>query len=89
LIPDIRNLVRNIFTRKSHRYNMAIGSLDRLSPLSVLTRGYSVPLDERGAVIKRVGDTAIGRLVKLILRDGLLRCTVNSIERGKPYGEKK
>jgi exodeoxyribonuclease VII large subunit len=89
LIPDIRNVVRNILTSKAHRYNMALAAIDRLSPLSVLKRGYSIALDERDAVIKRTDDTAIGRLIKLILGDGLLRCTVNSLERGKPYGENK
>ncbi|OHD69969.1 MAG: exodeoxyribonuclease VII large subunit [Spirochaetes bacterium RBG_16_49_21] len=89
VVPDITILIKNIINNKTYRYGMALNALDQLSPLSVLKRGYSIAMDERDAVLKSVAGTAVGRLIKLIMHDGLLRCAVNSIEKGKHHGEKK
>ncbi len=45
-------------------------SLDALSPLKVLERGYSVARDENGHVLKAVADFPAGREFRLRVVDG-------------------
>ena len=44
--------------------------LDALSPLRVLARGYAVPRDAQGTVLKRVAQLPIGKEFKLRVSDG-------------------
>jgi exodeoxyribonuclease VII large subunit len=55
------------------------GKLESLSPLNVLSRGYSltrVPDDK--AIVRSVDDVAVGDVVEVLLADGELTATVNS-----------
>lgn len=88
-VPDIRMLMRNIIQNKKHAFVMALNSLDQLSPLAVLKRGYSVAMDESKRVIRSVTGTDVGNAVHLLLHDGSLGCIVNSIERGGRHGKEK
>lgn len=58
-------------------------SLDALSPLKVLSRGYAVPSDETGKVLKSTEDVEIGDTLDLTLTDGQLRCRVEDIVKGE------
>ena len=51
-------------------------SLDAMSPLKVLARGYSIASDENGEIIKSVRNVAVGDVLSLTLSDGKLRCGV-------------
>lgn len=51
-------------------------SLDALSPLKVLSRGYAIPRGP-GGVVKSVKDVTPGDELDLTLSDGSLRCTVH------------
>lgn len=48
-------------------------SLDAMSPLKVLERGYSVARDDEGKVLRRVADFPGGTLFRLRVRDGEVR----------------
>jgi exodeoxyribonuclease VII large subunit len=89
LIPDIRMIIRNLINIKKHSFVMVLKAMEQLSPMAVLQRGYAVPLDEIDAVIRSVGDTEVGRLIRLLIQDGTLRCIVNSIHPGGDRGKKK
>ena len=54
-------------------------SLDALSPLSVLARGYSVAQDGDGNAVRSVSGLQSGDSLSLLLSDGSLRCTVDEI----------
>ena len=58
-------------------------SLDALSPLKVLARGYAVPAGENGKVLKSTENVQIGDKIDLTLADGNLLCRVE----GKTKGE--
>jgi exodeoxyribonuclease VII large subunit len=51
--------------------------LQALSPLNVLARGYAVPLDPGGRVLRRVGDFAAGSPFDLRVADGVVPCRVD------------
>ncbi len=55
-------------------------SLDALSPLKVLGRGYSVVQDEQGRVLTSVAGAEPGDRLNLRMADGALTCTVEDKE---------
>ena len=55
-------------------------SLDAMSPLRVLTRGYAIAADEQGGVISSVRSIRPGARLRLRLSDGCAECSVENIE---------
>lgn len=52
-------------------------SLDALSPLKVLSRGYAIANGSDGSVLRKISDAEIGEQIDVALSDGSLRCTVD------------
>ena len=65
---------------RRREYVRLAASLDALSPLKVLARGYAVATGEDGKVLRRVSDTREGEMLALRLSDGALRCRVEERE---------
>ena len=65
------------------RLSVAAASLDAMSPLAVLGRGYALAQDEGGAVLRSSSDVKGGERVRVRLSRGALRCRVEEIERGE------
>ena len=63
---------------KSHRYTQAVATLEALSPLKVLTRGYSITFVEE-KVVGTVADVIIGDEVRTVLGDGEIHSCVTKI----------
>ena len=61
---------------KQRRFVELTAKLDAMSPLKVLTRGYSMAQDERGAVIKSAAQVASGDHITLTVTDGKIHATV-------------
>ena len=61
-----------------HGFVRAAASLDALSPLKVLGRGYAVASDESGNVLRFAAEAEIGQKIGLRLQDGSLGCIVES-----------
>ncbi|MDB4894000.1 MAG: exodeoxyribonuclease large subunit [Firmicutes bacterium] len=55
------------------------GRLDALSPLAVLSRGYSITRDESGHVVKSVAEVSIGQKLSVMLHKGQLTARVEEI----------
>ena len=62
------------------RLSVAVASLDALSPLAVLGRGYALAQDERGAVLRESRAVKTGERVRVRLASGALRCRVEEVE---------
>lgn len=67
---EIRSLVR----ARREALGRVAGKMDALSPLSTLERGYAVPLDSTGRVLRTVGDFSPGIEFHLRVVDGKIRC---------------
>ena len=63
---------------RKQRFGRLCASLDALSPLKVLSRGYAVARDERGAVVKNAADVDIGERIDVALGQGSLLCRVEN-----------
>lgn len=61
------------------RLSAVAAKLDALSPLKVLSRGYAIPQTADGAVLHSVTGVKTGDTVNMHLRDGDLRCTVQTV----------
>jgi exodeoxyribonuclease VII large subunit len=69
---------RYIGSRKATLGRFA-ASVDALSPLKVLARGYALPM-KNGAAVKSIRDVAAGDAITVRLSDGAVDCTVNGVE---------
>lgn len=65
----------------SSRLSLASAQMHSLSPLAVLGRGYSISYDACGRVLASVEGVSPHDKLTVQLRDGLLACSVESIER--------
>ena len=65
---------------KNHNFIRLGASLDALSPLRVLGRGYSIASDESGKTISDAQSVKPGDCIKLRLAKGSLQCTVDNTD---------
>ena len=74
----------NAFTAELNTGRLALAecaaSLDAMSPLKVLSRGYSVATLSSGKTIRSIDETAEGDRIFVRVSDGSLDCTVNAKE---------
>lgn len=71
----ISALQRNI-SQKKERFVHLAASMDAMSPLKVLGRGYSLAQKTDGTVIKSAADVQCGEAITLRLSSGALNCEV-------------
>lgn len=65
---------------KRRKFSALAASLDAMSPLKVLSRGYAVARNEQG-IVKSYRDAPAGSRIEVALGEGTLDCTV---EKGRP-----
>ena len=70
-------------TRAKQRYIAQISKLEAMSPLKVLTRGYSMVQTEQGAVVRSTNQVALGERIRVRLSDGTISATVMKKEEGQ------
>jgi len=61
---------------KKHRFIACTAKLDAMSPLKVLTRGYSIVHSDDGSILHSIHQTAPGREIQVTLSDGSLKAVV-------------
>ncbi len=69
-----------ILTRERERFGVLTASLDALSPLKVLGRGYSIAERENGQIIRDAAQVQTGETLRLRLSGGSLRVRVSGKE---------
>lgn len=74
---------------KKQRFVKLGAGLDAMSPLRVLSRGYTVTMDEKGKALKSVKELSAGQRLRLCFRDGGARCRVEEIDEGENHGGKQ
>lgn len=61
---------------KRHGFIKYAASLDALSPLKVLSRGYAIAETIEGRTVRSIGEVSVGETVSITLSDGGLACVV-------------
>lgn len=84
---DIRALKKDLITFFSARIRkeeavlaQLAGKLDVLSPLAVLSRGYSVIKNKNAVLIKAAENLCVGEQIELTLNHGCALCTVDEVK---------
>jgi exodeoxyribonuclease VII large subunit len=62
------------------RLVLAAASLDAMSPLAVLQRGYAIAEDERGRLLRDARDVSVGDQVRVRLAKGGIKARVEQVE---------
>lgn len=68
--------LRRRVQHEAGRLAAAAAAMEALSPLSTLARGYAVPLDEEGRLLRTTRDFTLARDFRLRVVDGSVPCTV-------------
>jgi exodeoxyribonuclease VII large subunit len=72
-----------LLNEKTGALKLLSAKLESLSPLAVLSRGYSVTVNETGAVIKTAGQVKIGDRIETRLNEGRLVSAITEILDGE------
>ncbi len=76
----LSRLRSTLFTRPRARLERASGSLQALSPLAVLQRGYAIVYSESGAILRSPVEAAADTLIRARLAEGTLTARVVALE---------
>ena len=68
--------------QRAQRFASLAASLDALSPLKVLGRGYAVARDENGNILRAAEEVSTGEKIEVLLGQGSLMCTVDEQRTG-------
>ena len=82
-------LAKNLTVSQEQRLVLATAHLDAVSPLKILSRGYSVTTDTRGTIIKSVQDVHWGEEIRTRFSDGEIYSVIEQIERREENGSEK
>ena len=73
--------IQALFTTKSTELKHSISALDYLSPLKIMSRGYSY-VTRQGKVVKKASELKSDTEIELHLSDGTAKAKVTEIEQG-------
>ena len=76
------DLSTGLLVRKRQNFAALAASLDAMSPLKVLGRGYAMAQNDEGKILKSYRDVTAGEQVSVTLGEGGFTCTVD-----KPFEE--
>ncbi|MBM4193566.1 MAG: exodeoxyribonuclease VII large subunit [Gemmatimonadetes bacterium] len=83
---DLRQRVARLIQRRRDRVASLSATLNALSPLAVLGRGYAAAFLAAGGPLVSVGQVSVGAALRLVVRDGDLDATVGAV-RAQPGRE--
>ncbi len=78
-LPDIYRLQKKFMIQKRHDLELLIQNLNNLSPLNIMSRGYSIVLDRSKILIKSVEKLKQGDTVEIKFADGAAEAVINSV----------
>ena len=67
--------------RKRERFVALTAKMEAMSPLKVLSRGYSMTKNAEGKLVKSVNDVSANEEVTVLLSDGELRAQIEEVIR--------
>ena len=81
---DLHDAAERGVAARRERVGSLAARLNALSPLSTLARGFAVPLDPAGRVLRRVADFAPGEAFRLRVVDGTVEARVEGSREAPP-----
>lgn len=85
---QLMNAMQSIMKSRLSQLQTEMRHLDALSPLKIMSRGYSLVYDEKEQrLVKSLEDVQLGDLVNVRVSDGQLQCQVWGMKEDEGYGE--
>ncbi|MCT1397469.1 exodeoxyribonuclease VII large subunit [Paenibacillus sp. LC231] len=85
---QLMNAMQSIMKSKVSQLQTEMRHLDALSPLKIMSRGYSLVYDEaEQKLVKSIEDVQLGDLVNVRVSDGQLQCQVWGMKEDEENGE--
>ncbi len=72
----LANAMEKVVSTHRHKLSELAVSLDAMSPLKVLGRGYSIAKTAESKVLSSINDVQVGEKISLRLTDGIMDCRV-------------
>jgi len=80
LSKRLTTAMQHQLTRHQNRLQQLAGTLDTVSPLATLSRGYAIVIDENGHIIRQARQVKVGDPITARLAEGRLYCQVTRIK---------
>jgi exodeoxyribonuclease VII large subunit len=77
---DIRRAMMQILIKKQNEFDRVISTLQALSPLKIMDRGYSIVYKDGNRLVKSINQVKEDESIQIQLTDGSLTCHVQSIK---------
>ena len=75
---------------KKNKLESSMANLEKSNPVGILKKGFSAIFDgSSGQAVKSVRDTGIGKLLRLLFKDGTVKAKVLEIDHKRPEIGKK
>ncbi len=75
----LQQAMDNKISKKRQQFAQQVNVLHAISPLTVLSRGYSITSQQNGSIIKSQTDVSIGDEISTKLADGYIKSTIKTI----------
>ena len=76
LSEKLVNSTGRIISANKEIFTRLVASVDAMSPLKVISRGYSIATKDDGKIVKRVSDVSSGEKITIRVEDGNVGCIV-------------
>ncbi|MQS75043.1 exodeoxyribonuclease VII large subunit [Companilactobacillus halodurans] len=73
------NNVNKVINKNRNIFNSQVATLDSLSPLKTLSRGYAIPTNKAGKVLKDVTDYQVNQEVDLKVKNGSVKLMTKEV----------
>jgi exodeoxyribonuclease VII large subunit len=80
LVREMVNYGGSFLKEKTMMFQNLISQLEALSPLGVLSRGYSLSLDEKGHVVRSIKNVKVGKKMATRVEDGTIFSIVEGVQ---------
>lgn len=84
---EINRSMVQVLTKKQNDFERILATLQALSPLKIMERGYSLAYSEENQLVKSVKQVTVNEQVQIQLTDGSLYCKVENIKESEKSGE--
>jgi exodeoxyribonuclease VII large subunit len=84
---DIQRAMGQIFLKKQTEFDRILSTLQALSPLKIMERGYSLVYSEENQLIKSIKQVKENEPLQIQLTDGSLLCNVQNIKESENRDE--
>ncbi len=78
---SLQRSIIDIMNRYRQRYAVACSKMDAVSPLAILSRGFSISETAEGQVLKAVSQVKAGQLLRTRLQDGWVESEVTTVKK--------